>query len=74
MSLKIIDIFQWYISDIFAHHQWLKHEHPEELIKYSFAWIPALFLLVLTYYDIQGFYHWLLHIVFGGYIKRHKNI
>ena len=57
MSLKKIDIFQWYVSDILAHHQWLKHKHPEDLTKYSFNSIPALFLLVLAYHDIQGFYH-----------------
>ena len=74
MSLKKIDIFQWYVSDIFAHHQWLKHKHPEDLTKYSFNSISALFLLVLAYYDIQGFYHRPLQIMFGGYINRHKNI
>ena len=74
MRLKNIDIFQWCVSDIFARYQWLKHEHPDELIKYSFAWIPAMFLLVLTYYKIQGLYHWLLHIVLGDYINRHKTI
>ena len=74
MRLKNIDILQWCVSDIFARYQWLKHEHPDELIKYTFAWIPAMFLLVLTYYKIQGLYHWLLHIVLGDYINRHKTI
>ena len=40
-EFKKIDIFQWYVSDISAHHQWLKHEHLEDLTKYSFASIPA---------------------------------
>ena len=30
-EFKKIDIFQWYVFDIFAHHQWIKHEHPEDL-------------------------------------------
>ena len=49
-EFKKMDIFQWYVSDIFAHHQWLKHEHPKDLTKYSFASIPALFLLVDSFH------------------------
>ena len=73
-QFKKIDIFQRYVSDIFTHYQWLKYKHPEDLTKYSFASIPALFLLVLAYCDIQGFYHRPLHIVFGGCINCHKTI
>ena len=29
-EFKKIDIFQWYVSDIFTHHQWIKYEHPED--------------------------------------------
>ena len=67
----------WYLSVIrfwhFAHHQWLKHEHLEDLTKHGFVSIPVLFLLVLAYYDIQSFYHRSLNIVFGDYINRHHN-
>ena len=74
MSLKNIDIFQWNVSDIFAHHQWLKYKHPEDLTKYSFNSIPAFFLLILAYHDIQTFLSPTSAHQFGGYINRHKTI
>ena len=46
-KFKKIDIFQCYVSEIFANHQWLKHEHPKDLTQYSFASIPALFRPIL---------------------------
>ena len=52
----------------------LKHEHHDDLTKYSFASIPTLFLPVLAYYDIQGCLSLTPETVFGGYENRHITV